>query len=83
MTTKLEVEGFRNRGTAERPYGFITFTDGMRIGYAPGTKGSNEIGLFNAKQPYLLEKEGAELRARHIALATEYVKNVLTKPEAG
>jgi hypothetical protein len=78
-TAKLEVDYFENQDTKEVPFGFIYFTDGMRIGYSPGAEGTNEIGLFNAKQPYLLEKEGAELRARHIALATEFVKNVLAR----
>lgn len=76
---KVEVESFENRGTAEHPFGFIYFTDGMRIGYSPGAHGTNEDGLFNCKQSYLREKEGAELRAAHITAATKYVREHLKK----
>jgi hypothetical protein len=77
--SKVEVTEFHNRGTAEHPFGFIYFTDGMRIGYSPGARGTNEDGLFNCQQPYLLEKMGLELRAAHITAATKYVREHLKK----
>jgi hypothetical protein len=75
MVDKIAVEGFRNRGTEEHPFGFIEFNDGMRIGYSPGARGTNEDGLFNCQQPYLLAH--LDLRAAHITAATKYVREVL------
>jgi hypothetical protein len=76
---KVEVSGFDARGPLEDPkaFGFIEFNDGMRIGYSPGSRGTNEDGLFNCQQPYLIEKQGLELRAAHITAATQFVKDVL------
>lgn len=79
---KVEVTGFSNRGTKERPFGFIEFSDGMRIGYSPGSRGTNEDGLFNCQQTYLMEKQGLELRATHITAATRYVREYLKGAQA-
>jgi hypothetical protein len=77
--TKTEITDFINRGTEEHPFGFIEFTDGLRIGYAPGARGADEDGLFNAQQPFLAEKAGAEIRASHVTAAREYVRTVLRR----
>jgi hypothetical protein len=77
MTDKIEVDEFDNRGTEEHPFGFIYFNDGMRIGYSPGARGTNEDGLFNCQQPYLLAH--LDLRAAHITAATKYVREVLQR----
>lgn len=81
--SKVEVTGFDARGPEEDPtaFGFILFNDGMWIGYAPGMNGANEDGLFNCKQPYLLEREGAELRAAHFTAATKFVRESLKKSQ--
>lgn len=75
--TKIEVTGFENRGTVEHPFGFIEFTDGLRIGYAPGADGPDRDGLFNPQQPFLAEKAGAEIRASHVTAARKFVREVL------
>lgn len=80
MTTKtpaLAVEGFDSRGTLDAPFGYIEFSDGLRIGYAPGTRQANEDGLFDAEQPYLAQKEGREPGPRHWLLATAWVRDEL------
>jgi hypothetical protein len=74
---KIEVTDFENRGTAEHPFGFINFNDGLRIGYAPMAKGPNEDGLFEPDQPYSLR--GVELSARHWLIATEWAREHLKK----
>ncbi len=73
--SRIEVTGFENRGTAEHPFGFIEFSDGMRIGYAPGTRQANEDGLFNADQAYLLRDK--EISGLHVRLATAWVREHL------
>lgn len=78
MTTKIEVDGYDDRsGDPKVPFGFIDFTDGMRLGYSPGARGSNEDGLFNCNQPYSIQKRGLELRAAHVSAATKYVRETL------
>lgn len=72
---KVEVTDFENRGTKEHPYGFINFDDGMRIGYSPGSNGTNEDGLFNCQQPDNMRHR--ELRAAHITAATKFVREHL------
>lgn len=76
---KIEVTGFDNRGTRQHPHGFIEFSDGMRIGYAPGTRQADADGLFNCQQPHLLRDE--ELRAAHVTAARKYVREVLTRKQ--
>jgi hypothetical protein len=34
--TALKVDGIDNRGTNEVPYGFVYFTDGLRVNFAKG-----------------------------------------------
>lgn len=82
MTNKPEVESFHNRGLREAPYGFIYFTDGLRIGYSPGSRGTDPDGLFNPQQPYLIQKAGLELRQAHWSAAQKYVREVLKKDDA-
>jgi hypothetical protein len=75
MSSKIEVTGFDSRGTADEPFGFLDFNDGMRIGYAPGAKGPNADGFFNPEQPYALRNK--ELRADHVSAAQVWVKEKL------
>lgn len=74
---KIEVDGYDSRGGAEQPFGYIDFTDGMRIGYAPDTDVDDvrEDGLFICRQAYAMG--GKELTERHIRVAAAYVKETL------
>jgi len=81
---ELKIDGFDSRGTAEYPFGYIDFTDGTRIGYAPGTRGADVDGLFAAQQPYLTQRTGREPGAAHYTLAREWARKVNAKlSEAG
>lgn len=72
----VKVAAFNNRGTKETPFGFIEFTDGMRIGYAPSADGPNKDGLFEPEQAYALR--GVDLTTRHWAVATAWVRQHVT-----
>lgn len=74
--SKIEVTGFDDR-IGDLSAGFIEFNDGMRIGYAPGTIGPNEDGLFDPEQPYLLR--GKEMSPQHWLIATEWARKHLKK----
>lgn len=78
--TPLAVSDYEPRmgSGPEHPCGFINFTDGLRIGFAPGVRQADEDGLFNCNQPYLVGDR--ELDARHVTLAREFVRTIL-KPE--
>lgn len=71
-----KIDGFDNRGTQDYPFGFIDFTDGTRIGYAPGTDGADADGLFSAQQPFLVALEGREPKAAHFTLARDWARQV-------
>jgi hypothetical protein len=72
-TAEITVDGFYNRGSDEHPYGYIDFTDGLRIGFAPGTRDANEWGLFIPdEQPYICR--GRELTPQHVFAARAYVE---------
>lgn len=44
------VQSLDNRGTDECPFGYVYFTDGVRLSFAPGTSGlGNPLGLFPSK----------------------------------
>lgn len=78
MTTKIEVDGYDSRSPDFKvPFGYIYFTDGMRIGYSPGARQSVVDGLFICDQPYLIKKKGLELRAAHVSAARKYVCETL------
>lgn len=66
--TKLEVTHYDNRGDDEEaPYGYVYFSDGVRLGFAPGTSGlSNPLGLFPSKG-------WGSPKDSHYKLATEYL----------
>jgi hypothetical protein len=68
---EIKIIGFSNRGTEECPFGYIDFTDGLRIGYAPDAEGVDEYGLFNPNQPYAVQPR--ELSPQHIKAAQEWV----------
>lgn len=72
----LKIDGFINRGDDEYPFGFIDFTDGTRIGYAPGANGADIDGLFHAQQPFTVAKEGREPTDVHFALARDWAQEV-------
>lgn len=72
----LKIDGFTNRGDDEYPFGFIDFTDGTRIGYAPGTDGADRDGLFRAQQPFTTALEGRQPTAAHFALARDWAQEV-------
>jgi hypothetical protein len=74
-TTKLKVDGFDSRMGGET--GYIDFSDGTRIGYAPGTRQANVDGLFHCQQPYNTQKAGLEPGPRHWLLASAYVRETL------
>jgi len=78
MTGKLKVAGFDDRSGGTLEHGYIDFTDGLRIGYAPGTRQADELGLFDADQPYLEAQKGKEPGPRHWLLASEWARTYLT-----
>jgi len=71
---KPEIDGFDNRGSATHPFGFIVFTDGLRVGYAPNTDGSDEDGLFDAQQPYSLAIRNKRVTPTHNSVARTWAK---------
>lgn len=80
MTTpKPEIFGFYNRGTSENPFGFIVFTDDLRIGYAPGTIGADEDGLFDAQQPYAIAITPRRPSPRHYTVARDWAQELNAK----
>lgn len=43
----LKITEHDNRGTEADPFGYVYFTDGTRLAFAPHTSGlSNPLGLF-------------------------------------
>lgn len=48
--TKLEIESWEDRSGQPEPnsnsFGFVYFSDGSRVGYAPGADGVGPDGLF-------------------------------------
>ncbi len=67
MTT---IESHDNRGTEGAPYGYVYFTDGVRLSFAPGTSGlSNPLGLFPSKG-------WGSPRTAHYEVAAEYLRKV-------
>lgn len=71
-TITIEIDGFVNQGYPDHPFGFLYFTDGTRIGYAPGTRDSDEDGLFDIRQPYLTDREGLMPQSQHWELARSW-----------
>lgn len=46
----IKVISRDERGVEEAPYGYVHFSDGTRLAYAPHTSGlSNPLGLFPSK----------------------------------
>jgi hypothetical protein len=71
--SEIQVESFNSRSNDNvHPFGYLYFTDGLRIGYAPLTDGVDEWGLFIPDQPYLLR--GEELTERHVKAARTWVE---------
>ena len=63
----LAIEGHDNRGTADCPFGYVYFTDGSRLSFAPGTSGlGNPLGLFPSKG-------WGSPKTDHYRLATAYL----------
>jgi hypothetical protein len=78
-TNKVTIDGFDNRGTLEYPFGFIVFTDGLRVGYAPNTRGADEDGLFDAHQPYTVRLTPRRPSPTHYAVARTWAKELNAK----
>lgn len=77
--SKPEILGFDNRGDSEKPYGFIVFTDDLRIGYAPGTRDADEDGLFDAQQPYAIAITPRRPSPRHYTVARDWAQELNAK----
>jgi hypothetical protein len=74
-TAEITVDGFYNRGSDDHPYGYIDFTDGLRIGFAPETRDANGWGLFIPdQQPYPYNVQGQELTQQHVYAARAFVE---------
>lgn len=72
MSDTLTVTGFGNRGSEEYPFGYIDFSDEMRIAYAPGAEGVDEWGLaLSTEQAFLMRHR--ELTPRHLKVARDFV----------
>lgn len=68
--TRPTIESHENRGDAEYPFGFVYFTDGSRLSFAPGTSGlGNPLGLFPSKgwAPEKVRKAHYEAAAVYLA----------------
>lgn len=63
----LHVTEHDNRGTKADPFGYVYFSDGVRMIYSPHTSGlSNPLGLFPSKG-------GGRPMRTHFTLATIYL----------
>lgn len=61
MPMRLKVDTVDNRGSADVPFGYVYFSDGSRVGYAPGA----EHELFAGNW--------AEVTVQHLRLAHQYL----------
>lgn len=78
--SKTKVTEFVNRGSESEPHGYIYFSDGLRIAYAPGTQGADYDGLLELDQsPSLF---AASLTPGHRAIASAWVRANLSQPTA-
>lgn len=77
--SKPEILGFYNRGDSENPFGFIVFTDDLRIGYAPGAIGADGDGLFGAQQPYAIAITSRRPSPRHYTVARDWAQELNAK----
>lgn len=72
--SEIKVEGFVNRsGDDTQPYGYIDFTDGMRVAYAPlAGEGVDYWGVtFVTEQAYLMRDR--ELTSEYIDAARSWI----------
>jgi hypothetical protein len=73
MSGRIEISGFENFGEEGFPCGYITFTDGMRIGYGPGTRQANKDGLFEPNQAFAMRNRS--LSPSHWLIAQKWVSD--------
>jgi hypothetical protein len=68
--TALKVTGVDNRGDDKHPFGYIYFSDGSRIGWAPGARGNvtGPYGLF------IPETCHAPVSGSHYVVANRHMK---------
>lgn len=72
--SELKISEFDNRnpdGKPDEAFGYLCFSDGLRIGYAPGARGVDDWGLFIPEQPY--KSRHLELAPHHITAARAFV----------
>lgn len=71
--SEIKVDGFYNRsGDDSQPFGYIDFTDEMRIAYAPGADGTDWWGLAeDTAQAFLARTR--ELTSEHVNVARVWI----------
>lgn len=71
--SEIKVDGFGNRsGDASHPFGYIDFTDEMRVAYAPGADGTDWWGLAgDTAQAYNMRHR--TLTSKHIDVARAWI----------
>lgn len=79
------VEGVDNRGDAEVPYGYVYFSDGVRVGFGDTRDGMGAFGLFGGQPGWERPKTvhftlaTQELNKLFPAIAAEYADKMNTE----
>lgn len=64
----LKITHHDNRGSEDAPFGYVYFTDGTRLAFAPHTSGlSNPLGLFPSKGWGPVNKAHYEVATAYLA----------------
>lgn len=74
---EVVVARFDDHSGGYRAYGYITFADGMRVGYAPNGRRSNQDGLVECQQTHRHRKKS--LTPQHWRVAAGWVRENLQK----
>lgn len=71
--SEIKIDGFYNRsGDDSNPFGYIDFTDGMRVAYAPGARGTDHWGLSEVTEQAFLMRSQA-LTQGHVDVARSWI----------
>lgn len=67
------VEGVDNRGDENVPYGYVYFSDGVRVGFGDTRDGMGAFGLFGGQAGWPVPK------TTHFTLATKALNEMFPK----